>query len=209
MSEESGDPMSENLAKTAEHLRLERPELTALELDHLKQRVRQQAKTPAPSTTRKAPIMKSRLALTSMLAVGLLMSLSGVGLAVSALDHNSAAISQYGGGGVVGGTAGGTTGGTNGGTTGDNGVAGAQGDNGPANNDTGGVLGADKGPTGGVDEGSKQPTGPANFSGQTAGTSLGGDGLPFTGFAAIPLLLAGMALLIGGFALRRRSVEQP
>ena len=43
-----------------------------------------------------------------------------------------------------------------------------------------------------------------NASGQTKATA-GGSSLPFTGLLAIPLILAGGALLITGIGLRRRT----
>ncbi|MEJ7826257.1 MAG: hypothetical protein WKF48_12550 [Solirubrobacteraceae bacterium] len=39
--------------------------------------------------------------------------------------------------------------------------------------------------------------------------SAGKSELPFTGFATIPLLLGGLALLAGGLALRRTSQRTP
>lgn len=52
----------------------------------------------------------------------------------------------------------------------------------------------------------------ATASGTTAGSGASGGGttagaLPFTGFLAIPVLLAGAAMLLIGIALRRRSPQ--
>jgi hypothetical protein len=40
---------------------------------------------------------------------------------------------------------------------------------------------------------------------QVEAGATGGDTLPFTGFAAIPVLIGGVALLSGGLVMRRRS----
>jgi hypothetical protein len=184
MNEDAQDRSKEDLAEMARYLRAERPELTALELDELKQRVRRRTRPVAPFLTRKkARIMKSRLALMSMLTVGLLMSLSGVGLAVSAIsDDNSAAVSQYG-------------------TTTTPPISTPDVTTTPTD---AGTLGEEE------SEAGTEPT--TEEEGVTAGAneqrqvaSSDDDDLPFTGFAAIPLLLGGIALLTTGAVLRKRS----
>ena len=153
-------------------LRAERDELSASELDQLRQRVHGRV-TSTPRPRRKAPIMKSRLALVAMLTVGMLMSLSGVGLAVSALsDDDSAAVSQYG-------------------TTGDSNVLGAEEGGGDGDSNVAGVQ-EDDPPVAGT---------------AAQGGASDDDNLPFTGFAAIPLLLGGVALLTTGVVLRRRASD--
>ena len=165
----------EELAAVAGLLRAERSEMTAHELDELRLRVRGRTTPAARPMTRKAQFMKSRLALVSMLTVGLLMSLSGVGFAVSAItDDNSAAVSQYG-------------------TTGDTNVLGEQE---TGEGDTPGVAGVN------------EEDGPAVAGVQAQGATAKDDSLPFTGFAAIPLLLGGIALLAGGAVMRRRVSDQ-
>jgi hypothetical protein len=156
-------------------LREGRPQATEVELDQIKQRVRRRA---ADSSRRSQP-MKSRLAILAMLVTGMLFSTAGAGLAVSgiATSDNNASVAQYG-----------TPTPT------------------PTPTPEGGVLPAEEtstptptnAPAGGVlpDE-QTQPTR------QVSATS--NSQLPFTGFAAIPVLLGGIALLTGGLILRRRT----
>jgi hypothetical protein len=84
-------------------LRESRPEATELELDQIKQRVRQRAAQPA----RRKQDMKSRLAILLMLVAGMMFSATGAGLAVQGLTGNDASVQQYGdedtpAGGVLG-----------------------------------------------------------------------------------------------------------
>ena len=124
--------------------------------------------------------MRSRLAIIAMLVFGMVLSTGGGALAVSGFtsQSDSAATAQYG----------------------DNGNEGEEG------NGDQGVLGEEEsggGPT--VDNG---PTGPAQPTRQVeAGAQNAEEGgeLPFTGFAAIPILLGGVALLSAGLVLRRRT----
>jgi hypothetical protein len=74
-------------------LRENRPEATELELDQIKQRVRRRTAQP-PSRRREA--MKSRLAILSMLALGMIFSTTGAGLAVQGLTNDDASVAQYG-----------------------------------------------------------------------------------------------------------------
>ena len=69
-----------------------RPEASALELDQIKQRVRQSAAQPA----RRKQDMKSRLAILLMLVAGMMFSATGAGLAVQGLTGNDASVQQYG-----------------------------------------------------------------------------------------------------------------
>jgi hypothetical protein len=56
----------------------------------------------------------------------------------------------------------------------------------------------------GADDGETLPT---SNSGDNAAAGSGSSKLPFTGFVAIPLLVLGAAMLVGGVALRRRSPQ--
>ena len=123
--------------------------------------------------------MKSRLVILTMLVLGMLLSTTGAGLAVSGLSGDNASISQYaapspsGGGGVLGEQ--------------DSGAGEAPAENGGGNAPSGG---------GGVQP-SRQVEAGAN-----------GSQLPFTGLAAIPVLLGGIALLSAGLVLRRRTGDE-
>jgi len=68
-----------------------RPEATELELDQIKQRVRRRAARPE-----RRQDMKSRLAILLMLALGMMLSTAGAGLAVQDLTSDDASVAQYG-----------------------------------------------------------------------------------------------------------------
>jgi hypothetical protein len=190
-------------------LKDERPEATDLELDEIKQRVRRRAADPSRRSNQP---MKSRIAILGLLVSGMLFSTAGAGLAIQGGDAQSgtnAAITQYA---TPTPTPPSETptptptctpspGGSNGrvspsDTCGEGGVLPAESDNAPTTEtapatDTGsGVLPAE--------ETSAQPTRQEAAAAQTSQ-------LPFTGFAAIPVLLGGLALLTGGLILRRRT----
>ena len=122
--------------------------------------------------------MKSRMVILSMLVFGMLLSTAGAGLAVTGLS------SQH------------------------NASVAQYGKTPPGNN----VLG-DQDSGQGV-----QPsdTNPANGGGTDtqpsrqvqAGTTTPSSNLPFTGFAAVPILLGGIALLSAGLVLRRRTGDE-
>jgi hypothetical protein len=170
-----------DLRPIANLLQARRPQLTALELDATKQRIRARAATPARRRTTKGTIMKSRLAILMMLVLGMLLSTTGAGLAISGFSGSAATV-QYD-------------------TPAPTGVLPKAPPSGvlPAE-DTGAVAGEEA--TGPNDDNSLQPTRQVE-----AGTDSGGgaDQLPFTGFAAIPVLLGGIALLSTGLVLRRRT----
>ncbi len=123
--------------------------------------------------------MKSRVVVLTMLVLGMLLSTTGAGLAVSGLSGDNASISQYaqppgGGGGVLGDQ-----------------DSGAGGDEAP---ESGGGTQPDNG--GGVQPSRQVEAGANNNQ------------LPFTGFAAIPVLIGGIALLSAGLVLRRRTGDE-
>lgn len=68
-----------------------KPEATELELDQIKQRVRRRAARPE-----RRQDMKSRLAILLMLALGMMLSTAGAGLAVQDLTSDDASVAQYG-----------------------------------------------------------------------------------------------------------------
>jgi hypothetical protein len=175
------DDLQPDLQPVIDQLRANRPEATALELDALKQRVRARAAMPARRRTRSNQPMKSRLAVLTMLVLGILLSTTGAGLAVSGLSGSNASIAEYssptpppgGSGGVLG------------------------------DQDTGsGVKPTSTTPSGGTAPGGT--TQPARQVEAGTNTST----LPFTGFAAIPILLGGIVLLSAGLVLRRRTGDE-
>src|SRR3954468_24148530 len=101
------DDLHEDLHSVIDQLRAHRPEATALELDAVKQQVRARVATPARRRTRRTQLMKSRLVILTMLVLGMLLSTTGAGLAVSGISGDNASVAQYkvspnGGGGVLG-----------------------------------------------------------------------------------------------------------
>jgi len=214
----------DDLRDVAELLTGNRPEATGLELDGVKRQVLSRVRKGRHT-------MKSRIAMMAMLVVGLLMSGTGAGLAVSGLSSSGdASIAQYGkpnavpcdlnGDGVadatedLNGPAPGcagqdvlpttTGGGDSCDTNGDGVISPSE----ALQNGCGGVRGQ-------TDEGSvpREPASSPNADRESGAQTTrqveasGGDELPFTGFAAIPILIGGIALLSGGLVLRRRTSE--
>ena len=131
--------------------------------------------------------MKSRLVVLTTLVLGMLLSTAGAGLAVSGISGNAAedqyetptpSTSPTGGGGVLGDEDTGT---------------GAQPDDAAGG---GGPSGGEGGDEGAGVQPSRQVEAGANDN-----------ELPFTGFAAVPILLGGLVLLTAGLVLRRRTGE--
>jgi len=200
-----------DLLPVVERLRTDRPQATALELDHVKQRVmtRMSAASATGVRSQKGSPMKSRLAMLGLLVGGMLMSGTGATLAVSGVSSSgSAGTAQYVGPPSV------TTPTTQ--TTTPTQPAPTQ----PGGGDTAApqtnVLDdsqdnevAAQAPSGGPDGGDVAPeTTQVNRQVESGATGGGSDELPFTGFAAIPILLAGVAMMVSGLVLRRRSSDQ-
>ena len=173
MSKPNDERMPGELHELETRLRDERPQLDSLELDRIKLRAMSRGRS-----TQKGPLMKSRLAITTMLVLGLFMSTTGVGLAIT-----GGTVSQNSGQEASGGQEGQTLGQE------DN-----QG-NGPA------------GTTQGEDQvlGQTDTPGETSPESQVAATGDAGETLPFSGFLAIPLLLGGVFLLGSGLLLRRST----
>ena len=167
-----------DLQPVIDQLRAHRPEATALELDAIKQRVHARVAQPARRRTRRAELMKSRLVILTMLVLGMLLSTAGAGLAVSGLSgQDNASVAEYPPTTPPGDVLGDEDEG------GGNDVLPAQGGGSPGGEEAGGV----------------QPARQVESGADTGGQ------LPFTGFAAIPILIGGIALLSAGLALRRRT----
>ena len=122
--------------------------------------------------------MRSRLAVIAMLVLGMTVSTGGGALAVSGFTSQN------------------------------NSAASAQYGEGEDNGDQG-VLGEDESGGGGPTENNGGPSSPAqpNRQVEAGAQTTGGGQLPFTGFAAIPILLGGVALLTTGLVLRKRTAE--
>jgi hypothetical protein len=177
-------------------LEAERPAPTALELDAIKQRARSRA-----GRSRRTETMRSRLAILGMLALGMVLSTGGAGLAVSgfASQNGNAAQNQYGTPTPT------PTPPTNSTPTpsttpagGDTDVLGEEDSGGP------GGGGTDNDDTNGGDDTTAQP----NRQVESGAQGNGDEQLPFTGFAAIPILIGGVALLTTGLVLRRRTADE-
>ena len=180
-------------------LRQSRPELPEDRTRFIAAQARSRARASAWNhTPQKESFLRSRIAILSMLVLGFGFSGAGVGMAVNgvATDGTSAADVQY-----------------------------------PSNEGSGPTLAPTATPVpteveGDTDEGAAPTPGVAgeNQSGDDVapagdevaaeqvtqetrqlGAEQGDDELPFTGFAAIPVLLMGLALLSAGFVLRRRA----
>lgn len=167
----------------AEQLESHRPQLSGLDADRIKLRAMAHGARTATRNSTKGTFMRSRLAITSMLAFGVLMTSSGAALGVSALSTTpSASQAQYGqvlGESVEGEEPGAPTlgGGGNGEVAGDSADGEVAGDSADA------------------------PLATAQASRQLE--SDGSAELPFTGYAAVPTLLIGIGLLAMGLILRR------
>jgi hypothetical protein len=154
----------DDLQRVADRLRASRPQLTALELDEISQRVRARA---AARRRPRSAFMKSRLTILAMLVAGMLLCTTGAGLAVSGLSSSgNASSAAY-----------------------------------PDEQPQGDVLGEEESGGGGGNEQPAAETQPA----RQVEAGGGGSELPFTGFAALPVLLGGVVLLGGGLVLRART----
>jgi hypothetical protein len=191
------DDLQPDLQPVIDLLRANRPEATALELDGIKQRVRARSSQPARRRTRRAQLMKSRLVILTMLVFGMLLSTAGAGLAITGLSGNqSASTAAYATntptptpeGSVVP-------------TTGGGGVLGDQ-DQGAGNNVSPDQTSGGNNPSGTSPSNATQPSRQVEAGAGTTSKSL-----PFTGFAAIPILFGGLVLLGGGLVLRSRASE--
>ena len=136
--------------------------------------------------------MKSRIAILAMLVTGMVFSTAGAGLALSGGSHHNASIAQYGQTPTPTPTATPTPGG---------GVLPAESGGGGSHPSGGGTAPA----TGNAPAGGTAPAEAANTQPVRQEAAATSSQLPFTGFAAIPVILGGLALLAGGLILRRRT----
>jgi hypothetical protein len=158
----------DDLQRVADRLRASRPQLTALELDEISQRVRARA---AARRRPRSAFMKSRLTILAMLVAGMLLCTTGAGLAVSGLSSSgNASSAAY-----------------------------------PDERPQGDVLGEEESGGGGEQPAAENQPAPEAAQPARQVEAGGGSELPFTGFAALPVLLGGVALLGGGLVLRART----
>ena len=196
----------------------ERPQATSMQLDEIKQRVRRRAVNPSRKGNQS---MKSRFAILAMLVTGMLFSTAGAGLAISGIQDN-ASVSQYAApvctptptpaGGVN--PAQTPTGGSGGGNVCEEGGVLPAEESKPGSEEGGGTSpseGAEETEEGGVlpaEESSPETeTAPATQPERQTAAQAETSQLPMTGFAAIPVLVGGLALLAGGLILRRRTTN--
>jgi hypothetical protein len=192
-----------------ETLRANRPETSPLELDRIKLQAIRQAAQGRPSfvARQKGAFMKSRLAMMLVIAAGFMLSTTGAGLAISGSSSSgSAAESQYTPAGVeehsghhsenqgVKGAA--TKGGNDCSGNGSNGGGGNSGANGSNCNEP---VETEPAPA-------EVEIAPVPAEQQAVVSS--GSSLPFTGFVAIPLLIIGVLMVVGGAMLRFKSRKQ-
>ncbi len=207
--------LTDDLSDVATLLRQQRAELNGLELDHIKQRAMGLGpRSSTSSSTRKSTFMRSRSLVTALLASGIFITGGSTALGVSGLvASDSASVAQYGTANPTG------TGQTLGATKEEKDDFGnakqSKGNATPSKGNAkpkGETLGetaqnsAPKGQVRGATDSSPNTIQPAR---QLAATSANGEKLPFTGFAAVPILLLGLALLASGVFLRRFGQHSP
>src|SRR5215210_9190307 len=88
----------DDLQPVVDVLRASRPEMSAIELDDVKQRVYARVARQPGRRARSADLMRSRLAILATLVVGMLLSTSGAALAISgfASSNDKASVAEYG-----------------------------------------------------------------------------------------------------------------
>jgi hypothetical protein len=193
-----------DLVQVEERLRESRPRPTEAEMARIRLSVEMEmARMEAPARPRRADrfLLRSRVAIASMLVVGFVMSGAGAALGLSGISSSgSAGIAAYP-----------TT------TTGTTGTGGTTQSTVPQ------VLGTTQGTTAPgpgpqvLGETQSTPTTASTPSPRVLGTEAqtsrqaGAQGavkeLPFTGIAAIPIILVGLALLMAGVLLRRSKLR--
>jgi hypothetical protein len=190
----------DELLGVAEQLESHRPQLSGLDADAIKLRAMAHGAKTATRTSTKRTFMRSRLAITSMLAFGVLMTSSGAALGISALSTTgSASQAQYGQvlGDQVGETRVVTPPPILDGVPPPTPV-----DEGPDSEVLGDVAqGGEDGDVAATTAGDDAPLAAAQASRQLE--SDGSAELPFTGYAAVPTLLIGIGLLAMGLILRK------
>jgi hypothetical protein len=211
-SNRNGDPAE--FHDIEETLRANRPETSPLELDRIKLQAIRQAAQGRPSfvARQKGAFMKSRLAMMLVIAAGFMLSTTGAGLAISGSSSSgSAAGTQYTpagteehgghqpeGQGVKGAaTKGGNECAENGNGNGGNSGANANGNGNNCNHTEPAAV-----------EPAPAEVEVAPVPAEQQAVVSNGSSLPFTGFVAIPLLIIGVLMVVGGALLRLKSRKE-
>lgn len=195
MDSHSNDKLPPELADIADQLTRQRAQMTPLEIDRAWSRVRRTPNRRRPLQAAKGNLLRTRLALTTMLLSGLLLTGGGGALALSGdSGSGNAARSQYCPPGSQNGQGGQNTNSENatGRRCGQQGVGGRE-----ASGDDGTLGGGSGGGGGG--------TGDVQAARQTEVAADDSGNLPFTGYAAIPIILVGLMLLSMSLLVRRQA----
>jgi hypothetical protein len=175
------------LDEVAQTLETDGPRMTEPEFARVRRTVLQRT-----TSRRRTVFTRSRLAITSMLTVGALMSTGGVALGVSALSTDLTARSAQYGAPTSTAT---PTAGTLGASSNSDGTSPTAG--------SGDATTEPTPPVGGVAAAEDSDVAPAQAQAPAQLKAVAGGELPFTGYLAIPLLLAGLVMLAAGLVLRR------
>ena len=183
MTQIDRDQTPAELAWVAARLEQERPTASPLELDRMKLQARTQAVRGARSQA-KGSVLKSRVAITAILMLGLLTGGTGTTLALSDGNSSNAAQVQYP-------------------------QEAPRANQSPGGNDR--VLGTQQGGEGGGQVlGTTQSSGAAPVQGTKQVSATESDSnLPFTGLAAVPLIVLGLGLILAGTMLYRSARREP
>jgi hypothetical protein len=199
-------------------LRANRHEASPLELDRIKLQAIRQAAQGRPSfvARQKGAFMKSRLAMMLVIAAGFMLSTTGAGLAISGSSSSgSAAGTQYTPAGTEehGGHQPEGQGVKGAATKGGNECAENGNGNGNGANGNGGNSGANANGNCNHTEPAAVEPAPAEVEvapvpAEQQAVVSSGSSLPFTGFVAIPLLIIGVLMVVGGALLRLKSRKE-
>jgi hypothetical protein len=205
MSTSPQDPLPPELEDIGRLMRAERRQPSALELDELKRRARRQAAGRSSLTplVQKGSLLTSRLLITMLIAFGIVLSGTGATLAIAPNAVNTGSTTSFAQYGSDDDDDGDTPPPPDGGRLGEQ----------ESQDPPIGVL--PEGPRSGVAPTSESSGPPRVQAAADRGSAPRlqpirqqadqGEALPFTGLAAIPILVVGIGLLASGLVLRRRA----